>query len=860
MAYKVYKHFKKYSVVKDTWSEKFYVVDVAQGTTLYGSWTASNAAHVASELDTGVMDPSMWDKPYNDDYMQPIDMPKSLQVKQAKMQKQAQTQASAAVSKPIGSRALSIVDVADKGAFKVVQMDDGTLGVLVPSTGQSKMGMTSKSGATLSGKSMSGKYAEERLAAIGVDPGHDAVETLLDLYEGRVRDMYGRAYQELAAKQAPMMERFEAGKARMIEKLDAGEITHRQLSQWYASQAAAVQANQQLIDSMAAVLERADRTAMSMLNGYLPAAYAENYNFETFRIERDAGIDTSFSLYSPNAVAEILKDPEALMVPHVDNAYDHAWCRRKVSQCITQSILQGDSVPNAAKRLAYITGMGANSAMRAARTALTGAENLGRIDAGRRARAMGIDLRKQWVATVDARTRNSHRQIDRETVDLDEKFSNGCGYPGDPSAAGHEVWNCRCAMRHVLPGHEYDDLPSRSREGMDYEEWKDAKKPSLEAKKDKLSAELESLEAQKSSIMSALPDDEHFDQLFGPNSYDGASLSQWADKQDKIQAAKKKYNDKLDTIVSHMGDHGWESPDWERRYDRYIKRLDRLEDYDRRGKAYHEAQEAVREQLDAIEARRKEIKKELYGLQGNGGPFSEERLKAARRFATSEEADSALRDLSGRAWREATEAEKRAINSYTGGSYREYNQPLNGFQRGKYVGVGDADIDFHGKGDSIRAMTSIIERSVTDEDMWVRRGVSGRTMATFFDLEAGTDLTHMSDEALQQLVGMSNRIGSFQSCGTTERTGFTGTSVNLNIFVPSGSEAFYAEPISKFGDGAGLSWDGISGQPSFGSELETILQRGGSYTCTRIDRRGSGLDMDLELHPEDGYWKFQQDD
>lgn len=37
----------------------------------------------------------------------------------------------------------------------------------------------------------------------------------------------------------------------------------------------------------------------------------------------------------------------------------------------------------------------------------------------------------------------------------------------------------------------------------------------------------------------------------------------------------------------------------------------------------------------------------------------------------------------------------------------------------------------------------------------------------------------------------------------------------------------YVEPISASGDGDGISWDGVSGQRSFGGKLEFVIQRGG---------------------------------
>ena len=88
---------------------------------------------------------------------------------------------------------------------------------------------------------------------------------------------------------------------------------------------------------------------------------------------------------------------------------------------------------------------------------------------------MGIRLKKQWVATLDGRTRHTHREIDGEIVGIDETFDNGCQFPGDPLGAPGETFNCRCTMIAAVEGHEID-LGERdlSDEYLDYEDWKSA--------------------------------------------------------------------------------------------------------------------------------------------------------------------------------------------------------------------------------------------------------------------------------------------------------------------------------------------------------------------------------------------------
>jgi len=53
---------------------------------------------------------------------------------------------------------------------------------------------------------------------------------------------------------------------------------------------------------------------------------------------------------------------------------------------------------------------------------------------------------KIWHTARDAKVRDSHASIDRQSVGIEGRFSNGLAYPGDPSGGPSETANCRCWM------------------------------------------------------------------------------------------------------------------------------------------------------------------------------------------------------------------------------------------------------------------------------------------------------------------------------------------------------------------------------------------------------------------------------
>ena len=75
-----------------------------------------------------------------------------------------------------------------------------------------------------------------------------------------------------------------------------------------------------------------------------------------------------------------MDDKTLLPYKVIDGVKDVRWNTQKVNSEILQGILQGDSIPNLAKRLRKVTEMNRDSAIRNARTSCTSAENKGRMD------------------------------------------------------------------------------------------------------------------------------------------------------------------------------------------------------------------------------------------------------------------------------------------------------------------------------------------------------------------------------------------------------------------------------------------------------------------------------------------------
>lgn len=123
---------------------------------------------------------------------------------------------------------------------------------------------------------------------------------------------------------------------------------------------------------------------------------------------------------------------------------------RRINLIIEQATEEGLGIPEASKLISKnIDLMAKTRAVRIARTEIVGASNQGAIIG---ARNTNIPLLKEWVATMDARTRDDHTWVDGDRVEQEGKFSVGgvlMNAPGDPTAPVEQVVNCRCAVAFV---------------------------------------------------------------------------------------------------------------------------------------------------------------------------------------------------------------------------------------------------------------------------------------------------------------------------------------------------------------------------------------------------------------------------
>lgn len=320
------------------------------------------------------------------------------------------------------------------------------------------------------------------------DFGHKLTDKELAKLERRIAKLYRDAGEELQATIDAYFEQFkkrdEEMKALIGTVQNGKEWTEADYKQWRLNQIGRGERYQAMRNLVAQRATDANAVAVSYTNDATPGIYSLNRNYAAYTIERVTG-NIGFDLWDEQTVKRLMVEQPDLMPYYpkdraLKRGIDLAYGKKQITASVTSSILQGKSIKHMADDLQKrITTMSRDSAIRTARTAVTGAQNAGRMDSYAAAEKMGIKLKKEWLATLDARTRHSHAMLDGEQVAQDKKFSNGCRFPGDPQGPPWEIYNCRCTLIAAVDGVDTSDGLRRTRDGLisdvTYAQWEASK-------------------------------------------------------------------------------------------------------------------------------------------------------------------------------------------------------------------------------------------------------------------------------------------------------------------------------------------------------------------------------------------------
>mgnify|MGYP002763993048 FL=1 len=311
------------------------------------------------------------------------------------------------------------------------------------------------------------------------DYGHKETDKRLAVMEKRIAKVYADTLAEAKDKLSAVLAEFRELDKKKAQAVADGKLSKKAYTAWRQELLGKEKHLRDMIDVLTEDFTNADKIAMKIVSGEAKDVYALNANYAAYDIEKKANVNLSWTLYDHSTVERLIREePNLLPLPSVDVPVDKRWNQKHITAAINRGILLGDPIQDIAKRLVTVASMDLNAAVRSARTATTAAECAGRIRTYKYAESLGIQLKQMWRATLDDRTRHAHRMLDGQMVDIGEKFKvDGyeLEYPGDPSAPGYLVYNCRCTVVSVDKTHDPNAPRASKLSGMRYEDWRAGK-------------------------------------------------------------------------------------------------------------------------------------------------------------------------------------------------------------------------------------------------------------------------------------------------------------------------------------------------------------------------------------------------
>lgn len=280
------------------------------------------------------------------------------------------------------------------------------------------------------------------------DVAHEYTDKEIAKLDRHIHSIYAEAERDLQKKLDDFNKAYKAKESIHMQEVKDGVWTQAQFDNWRRGQEFQSKQWEAKRDQVVRTLNNTNQIAVQMINDNRPDVFAVNASYMNYSLEHSAGMDFGFGVYDKRSVERLIKDnPQMLPKWKINEKKDYNWNEKKVNNSVNQGIIQGETIDQITKRISHgLTMQNENLAKTFARTAMTGAQNAGRKESLRNANEKGVEVYKQWMASLDSHTRDSHADIDGESVPVDSKFSNGLDYPGEAGGEPAEVYNCRCTM------------------------------------------------------------------------------------------------------------------------------------------------------------------------------------------------------------------------------------------------------------------------------------------------------------------------------------------------------------------------------------------------------------------------------
>ncbi|MGM9683322.1 MAG: phage minor head protein [Eubacteriales bacterium] len=215
------------------------------------------------------------------------------------------------------------------------------------------------------------------------------------------------------------------------------------------------------------ILDQLHSNEFSSISDFLSASYTNAF-IGTMYDMHGQGVPLILQIDPQNIVRAVVTDSKIKGDLYTALGVDVANMKKAISSEISRGIASGMSYNEIARNISAATNAPLGNTRKIVRTESHRIQQASCYDAQKDAKSKGADVLKQWDATLDGNTRDTHRQLDGQIRELDEPFEiggNKAMYPGDFGDPAEDC-NCRCQSlqraRWALDNDELKTLQERA--------------------------------------------------------------------------------------------------------------------------------------------------------------------------------------------------------------------------------------------------------------------------------------------------------------------------------------------------------------------------------------------------------------
>jgi SPP1 gp7 family putative phage head morphogenesis protein len=208
------------------------------------------------------------------------------------------------------------------------------------------------------------------------------------------------------------------------------------------------------------IIEKLHSEEYETIQQYLEDCYVDSFVGTAYDLAGQ-GIPLIMPIDQAAAVRAIQTDSKISAGLYDALGVDTKNLKKAIAQEATRGVASGLTYADIARNIQNVSNVPISNAKRIARTEGHRIQQASTMDAQKTAKTKGADVVKQWDASLDGKTRDTHRKLDGQIREVDEPFEmdgKKAMFPGDFGDPAEDC-NCRCAsLTRARWGLDEDEL------------------------------------------------------------------------------------------------------------------------------------------------------------------------------------------------------------------------------------------------------------------------------------------------------------------------------------------------------------------------------------------------------------------